>query len=62
MPVNSGHYIVFWSFFQNEIRKTLQFIFVAFNKSIIPFALGGYGMIVRLISYQARARGIIVKY
>ena len=33
-----------------------------FNKTIIPLALVGYEMIISIISYPTRARGIIVNY
>ena len=33
-----------------------------FNKTIIPLTLVGYEMIIDIISYPTRARGIIVKY
>ena len=48
-------------------QQDLAIFLIVFNKTIIPLALVGYEMIIgprwqSIISYPARARGIIVKY
>ena len=36
-----------WSFLQNEISKSKQWVFLCFNKTIGPLALIEHGMIMR---------------
>ena len=48
-------------YFSNKVGKNSRYFVGVFNKTIIPLALVGYGMIIAK-SYPTHICGIIVKY